>query len=316
LLLPKKSSTENLMSKSIGSLLAAVLGITAAAVPARADLFNYQDFVQTYTVATDGFYTITSAGAQGGSARDDFGGLGAVVSGDVLLKAGTVLDIVVGQEGSDPGPFLGGGGGGGGSFVYEPLALQPLEAAGGGGGAGWINQNGSDALPGTSGGNGQGVNGGAGGTSGGGGGFGSSGFSDGGGGAGWTGNGGTGGNTGNDEGGGGQTAPSWLGGAGGRAGAGGYGGGGGGGNNGGGGGGGYSGGGGGDGNTNAAGGGGGSYIDPSFFNTTPIAVTETGDGFVTITPDFSAVPEPGSVVLLGSAALGFGFARRRRVRTR
>jgi hypothetical protein len=262
------------------------LSITAA-VPARADLFSYQHFIQTYTVATTGVYTIVSAGAQGGPGQGGSGGLGAVVTGDVLLTAGTVLDIVVGQEGGSGATGAGGGGGGGGSFVYEPLALQPLEAARGGGGAEFNSVNGSEALTGTSGGNGQGGSGGAGGTSGSGGGGGPASAFDGGGGAGWTGNGGSGNFL---DAGGGQTAPSWLGGGGyGGGGAGGY----------------------------SGGGGGGSYIDPSFFGgTTSIAISQTGDGFVTITPDFSAVPEPGSVLLLGSAALGLGFARRRKARTR
>jgi hypothetical protein len=179
------------MSKSIGSLLVAFLGVTAVAVPPRADLFSFTASIQTYTVATTGVYTITSAGAQGGPGFvGDSGGLGAVVTGDVSLTAGTVLDIVVGQEGFEPDPYAGAGGGGG-----------------------WADQNGSDALPGTSGGNGQGTDGGAGGTSGGGG-FGSLGYDDGGRGAGWSGNGGE--SVGDD--GGGQTGPSWLGGAGDRAG--------------------------------------------------------------------------------------------------
>ena len=304
------------MSKSIGGLVLGFLAITAAAVPARADLFDVTASIQTFTVATTGVYTITSAGAQGGPGESDSGGLGAVVSGDVLLTAGTVLDIVVGQEGDDGSGTAGAGGGGGGSFVYEPTALQPLEAAGGGGGAGWIDVNGSDALAGPSGGNGQGGNGGGGGISGGGGGGGGASgiYFDGGGGAGWTGNGGT--HGGSLVGGGGQTAPSWLGGSGDSAGGGGYGGGGGGGNVAGGGGGGYSGGGGGDGYGDDGGGGGGSYIDPSFFSTMPIAITQTGDGFVSITPDFVPTPESGSVLLLASAVIGLGFARRRRPRRR
>jgi hypothetical protein len=308
------------VSKSIGSLLLAFLAITAAAIPARADLFNYTGSLQTFTVSTTGVYTIASAGAQGGQGEDESGGLGAVVTGEVLLTAGTVLDIVVGQEGGS-GFLAGAAGGGGGSLVYEPLALQPLEAAGGGGGGGFAGVNGSDALPGTSGGNGQGSNGGAGGISGGGGAGGDFirkgvGSNNGVGGAGWTGNGGKEAN--GFNGGGGQTGPSWAGGAGANSGDGdgGYGGGGGGSNSAGGGGGGYSGGGGADGLADFAGGGGGSYIDPSFFSTAPISITETGDGLVTITPDFVATPEPGSMLLLGSVFIGLGLAQRRRARTR
>ena len=58
-----------------------------------------------------------------------------MLSGNVLLTAGTTLDVLVGGQGS-----LGllSGGGGGGSFVFETSdgqpASQPLIAAGGGGG--------------------------------------------------------------------------------------------------------------------------------------------------------------------------------------
>ncbi|HEY6345228.1 MAG TPA: PEP-CTERM sorting domain-containing protein [Bryobacteraceae bacterium] len=55
------------------------------------------------------------------------------------------------------------------------------------------------------------------------------------------------------------------------------------------------------------GGGGGSYIDSSFIaGTTSIVVDQTGNGEVTITgPAVSAVPEPGSVLLLGSVVAIF-----------
>ena len=43
---------------------------------------------------------------------------------------------------------------------------------------------------------------------------------------------------------------------------------------------------------------------------------QTGDSFVTITPDLVVTPEPGSVLLLGSAAIGLGLALRRRARVR
>ncbi|HEY6345227.1 MAG TPA: hypothetical protein VIY49_27345 [Bryobacteraceae bacterium] len=207
--------------------------------PARADIvFNYTGAIETYSVPTTGVYTIISAAAQGGAGTYGSGGLGAVVSGNVFLTAGTVLDIVVGEGGAEF--TAGGGGGGGGSFVYVPLAPEPLEAAGGGGGAGSEFANGGDASAGTAGGNGQGP-GGARGTSGGGGSAGMYELFDGGGGAGWSGS-GTGG-VGPASGSGGQTSPLWVGGLGNLGGDGGYGGGGGGGFFGGGGGGGYSGGG-------------------------------------------------------------------------
>jgi hypothetical protein len=88
------------MAKSIGGLLVAFLAITAA-VPARADLFNFTGSIQTFTVVTTGVYTIISAGTQGGSTSNATGSLGAAARGRVLLTAGTVLDIVVGRAGGD-----------------------------------------------------------------------------------------------------------------------------------------------------------------------------------------------------------------------
>jgi len=103
-------------------------------------IVNVTDFTATGTIQYDtiesgGTYDITADGAQGGSSEVGAGGGGAVVSGDVYLQPGTVLEIVVGVEG---GTGLNGGGGGGGSFVIEMGATVAqdiiLAVAGGGGG--------------------------------------------------------------------------------------------------------------------------------------------------------------------------------------
>jgi len=90
--------------------------------------------IQQWTVPVTGTYTITAAGAQGGTNTADsyLGGNGATMSGTFSLTAGTVIDVVVGQRGMGNGYASGGGGG---SFVVTS-AGTPLNIAGGGGGAG------------------------------------------------------------------------------------------------------------------------------------------------------------------------------------
>lgn len=91
--------------------------------------------IQTWTVPAAGTYTIEAWGAQGGGGMNG-GGLGAYIKGDVVLNAGNVLKILVGQapviEGND-GYYGGSGGGGGGTFVTSS-SNSPLIIAGGGGG--------------------------------------------------------------------------------------------------------------------------------------------------------------------------------------
>ncbi len=123
--------------------------------------------IHTYTIGTTGTYDITADGAQGGAASWYLGGLGgagAVVSGDVYLQAGAVLEIVVGGEGgSGVGPFTdstrsGAGGGGGGSFVIETndgtSSVDTILAVAGGGGGGGANTNGGGGGTSPTGGNG------------------------------------------------------------------------------------------------------------------------------------------------------------------
>jgi hypothetical protein len=132
--------------------------------------------IQTYTVPSTGTYTIEVWGAQGGGGGYG-GGLGARMRGDVALTAGTVLKILVGQQGGATY-----GGGGGGSFVTKS-DNSPLVIAGGGNTySAWS----STAAPGVTGTSGTGGTNGTGGSGGGGG----SGYNGSPGGAGLIGNGG------------------------------------------------------------------------------------------------------------------------------
>jgi hypothetical protein len=109
--------------------------------------------VQQFVVPTSGLYNIDAYGAQGGTYNGFQGGLGARMSGDVNLVAGTILNILVGQVGNVGNA----GGGGGGSGVY--FATTCLVAAGGGGGASTNGDVGLPGLIGTSGGNTSGAGG-------------------------------------------------------------------------------------------------------------------------------------------------------------
>jgi hypothetical protein len=116
--------------------------------------FAYTGSVQTYTVPQTGVYLLTTAGAQGGtdpSPGTGDGGLGATLTGEVPLNAGTVLTIVVGGMGVQGTNFRngapeGGAGGGGGTFVYGAGAGVPLFAAGGGGGGGEYSSSGNAQI--------------------------------------------------------------------------------------------------------------------------------------------------------------------------
>ena len=109
-----------------------LLAMASAARAAETPPFAYTGAVVTWTVPVAGVYDILAAGAQGGSAYVNTGGLGAEAGGAFSLYKGEILDIVVGGAG---GSYSWGGGGGGGSFVYHGTTL--LVAAGGGGGAGF-----------------------------------------------------------------------------------------------------------------------------------------------------------------------------------
>jgi hypothetical protein len=309
----------------------------AAGSSADGQIFTYSGSIETYTIPATGTYIVSVSGAQGGgdTTYHTNGGRGAFVSGDVLLTQGTVLDIVVGQQGQSS-PGYAGGGGGGGSFVYIAGATQPLAVAGGGGGGSYIGCSGGVGSNSTTGQNGAGADSanyqlvtfnpknaeyfGSGGSSGSGGAGGVNpvaGGYNGGGGGGWLGD----GSAGIGGGGGGSGhAALFLAGTGGgfnSYGSGGFGGGGGGGYYGGGGGGGYSGGGGGAGGYETGyfygggGGGGGSYLASSLTSTFQDVAENTGNGEVSI----YAVPEPGTLALAGGSVVALvSYCRRSRCR--
>ena len=92
---------------------------------------------QTWIVPATGSYSVTVAGAVGGSGNNgtQLGGNGVVATSTINLVQGDSLTIVVGQSGLPS--TLSGGGGGGGSFVVGSGSVNGLlMAAGGGGGAG------------------------------------------------------------------------------------------------------------------------------------------------------------------------------------
>ena len=102
---------------------------------AQVTTFNYTGAIATYIVpAGVTSISIQAYGAKGGNTN---GGLGAGIYGEFTVVPGTLLNVVVGQQGivnncGGPGAS---GGGGGGSFVWDPaMATTPLIAAGGGGG--------------------------------------------------------------------------------------------------------------------------------------------------------------------------------------
>ena len=87
--------------------------------------------LQSWEVPGNGTYRITAVGAQGANASNSSleGGCGAEVTGDFVLQAGDVVQILVGQKGT---AAPNSGGGGGGTFVVKNGS--PLLIAGGGGG--------------------------------------------------------------------------------------------------------------------------------------------------------------------------------------
>ncbi len=134
--------------------------------------------ISSYTIPTTGTYTIDAFGAQGGKLGSFLGGKGGELKADFNLNAGTLLSILIGQQGNDgnSGARSGGGGGGGGGGAFVKNGSTILIAAGGGGGSSNLNDDfgGGGGGGGVSGGNGGflsnvggvgGVNGGNGGNS-------------------------------------------------------------------------------------------------------------------------------------------------------
>ena len=268
--------------------LALVAALTSLTGSAKAQ-FSSTDFFftggfQSFLIPDTATYQFNVAGAGGGGNSGYLGGHGAIISGNINLTAGTLINIVIGGVG------FSGGGGGGGTFIYIDQS-NPLMIAGGGGGAG-SRQTGLDASLGTSGVDGQ--PGGSGGQNG----YGGQ-PSGGSGGAGFFGAG-----TGRAGGSSLENVIPFSGGVGGRA-NGGFGGGGGTDNEGGGGGGGYSGGAGG--RNYIHGGGGGSFSSTSFSDISG-SVANSSDGYFNI----QSVPEPSALSLFAIGLCGVALVWRRR----
>jgi len=88
--------------------------------------------IQEWTIPSNGTYTITAYGAQGGGPH---GGLGAKISGQFTLNAGDVIKILVGQKGNYLEKDASGGGG---TFVTKSPHNNNssiIVVAGGGGGS-------------------------------------------------------------------------------------------------------------------------------------------------------------------------------------
>ena len=97
----------------------------------------YTGSIQTYIVPAGIFsLKVECSGAQGGDGLDPVtspGGIGAYVSGDIVVNPGDQLNVIVGQRGGDAALSAHGGGGGGGSFVVLDNGNVPLMIASGGG---------------------------------------------------------------------------------------------------------------------------------------------------------------------------------------
>ena len=108
--------------------------------------------IQEWVVPATDTYTVTAAGASGGSVPLKAGGKGRIISTQIRLIQGQTLKILVGQEGGRAGFITGyAGGGGGGSFIVDSATASPLLVVGGGGGAtqssnSYANSAGSNGL--------------------------------------------------------------------------------------------------------------------------------------------------------------------------
>lgn len=116
------------------------LPLSGSAQAATTQSLAYTGALRYMTVQATGDYTFRVFGAQGGSATSRtnvFGGKGAQANCTVTLTAGTMLKILVGQQGTSAANYGGGGGG-----TYVTLADNtPLCIAGGGSGSNHLGSN-------------------------------------------------------------------------------------------------------------------------------------------------------------------------------
>ncbi len=107
--------------------------------------------IQLWKVPVTGSYTITGAGARGGTPTYNntwTGGSGAIMSGTFTLNKGDILKIAVGQKGVE---YTYTGGGGGSTIVVNHYNTSLIVAGGGGGGgaSGGSGKNASTSASGT-----------------------------------------------------------------------------------------------------------------------------------------------------------------------
>ena len=85
------------------------LAMLASVAEAKADPPFITPGMFSFTVPTTGEYALDVLGASGGASINAVGGLGAEVSGDIVLTAGETLTLFVGGQGQNAGLFFGGG---------------------------------------------------------------------------------------------------------------------------------------------------------------------------------------------------------------
>lgn len=106
--------------------------------------YSISNGIQSLTVSQGGDYEIMAVGAYGGEviySGPYSGGYGSIMVGTFTLTEGDIINMVVGQKGSNGAniSYGGSGGGGGGSYVYKGSTV--ILVAGGGGGANYYSGN-------------------------------------------------------------------------------------------------------------------------------------------------------------------------------
>ena len=118
---------------------------------------NVVNGIQEWIVPYSGIYTIEASGASGISNCSQYnGGKGAFVKSKFALNKGSILYILVGQQGEIPSNGFFGGSGGGASFIAKKdvtsdyylnpyrVNVKPLLIAAGGGGSGDCEDTGGE----------------------------------------------------------------------------------------------------------------------------------------------------------------------------